>query len=114
MHENSCLMARYAISAQLQDKYWEFNNILFENKPKTVKELKKLAKSVNLDVERLERDSNSETVSKMLKDDIDEAYSLKIEGTPTLVINGKAMLGLKPYYEIKKIVMDLGAKERRK
>lgn len=112
MHEGSCMLARYSIAAGKQDKYWDFNSLLFDRHPKTEKDILKLAVKVDLDVDQLEKDANSPEVKKELLDEIDKAIAQRIDATPTLMINMKQYTGVKSYAELKKILIDLGAKRR--
>lgn len=113
MHENSCQMARYALAAEKQGKYWDLNNLLFSEKPDTEDKILELAKSVGIDITKLQNDANSKEIENALLKSIDQAASLNIYGTPTMVINSKVYTGIKPYYELKQLLIDLGAKEKK-
>ena len=76
------------------------------------KEILELAKSLNLDLEKLQDDANSLDTMHKIQADIDEAYSNHINGTPSTIINGKPHVGMKPYSEFKKWLKDEGATEK--
>lgn len=112
-HEGSCTMAKYSIAAEDQGHLWDMNSELFEKQPKNEDEILKLAKEMGLDTIKLKKDANSEETAKRLSASIDSAAQLGIEGTPTMIINGKVYSGIKPYYELKEILINAGASERK-
>lgn len=96
-HQGSCIDAKYAAAAEKQGKFWEMNDILFQNKPKTEAEILKLIEDKGFDVEKLQEDANSPEVARQIKADIDDAYGRGIQGTPTTMINNNAYVGIKTY-----------------
>lgn len=111
-HEGSCMLAKYSIAAENQGKLWDMNTEFFEKQPKDEDAVLKIAKSMGLNTIKLREDANSEATRQELNKEIDSATELKIDGTPTLVINGKTYTGIKPYYELKEILIEAGAHER--
>ncbi len=111
-HQGSCMMAKYAIAAEKQGKFWDMNNLLFEKQPNTEKEILELAQKLNLDLNKLQDDANSLDTMHKIQADIDEASSMGINGTPSTVINGKSHVGMKPYSELKQWVTDEGGIEK--
>jgi len=112
-HQGSCMLAKYSIAAEQQGRLWELNSEFFEKQPKSEYEVLKLAKSLGFDTIRLRRDANSVSTLERLKKDIDDSTELKIDGTPTIVINGKIHAGIEPYYELKEILIKAGAIEKK-
>lgn len=104
MHKGACRMAKYGIAGENQGKYWEMASALFETQPKDDDEAIKLAKSLNLDINKFKSDIHSEMTAKRLRTEIDSAIANEIDGTPTFVVNGEHYTGVKPYYEFKRIV----------
>ncbi len=113
IHENSCLAARYAIAAKNQGKFWDMNEMLFENTPKTEDEILKLSKTLHLDIPQLYEDANSESVKKELLEEIEQSQREQIIGTPTLIINMEKHIGVMPYYDLKTKLLKMGATERK-
>lgn len=111
-HEGACMLAKYSIAAENQKRFWEFNSELFEKQPKDEGAVLKLAKSMRFNTIKLRQDANSITTGKKLNQDIESAIEFKIDGTPTIVINGKIYQGIKPYYELKDILIKAGAFEK--
>lgn len=113
-HENACMMAKYSIAAENQGRFWEFNSELFEKQPKNEDEVLKLAESMGFNIQKMKKDASSSTTEERLQDDIQSAVNLKVDGTPTIVINGKIYAGIKPYSELRDILIKAGAKEKSK
>ncbi len=111
-HQNSCMMAKYAIAAEKQGKFWDMNTQLFEKQPSTEKEILEIAKKLDLDLSKLQDDANSLDTMHKIQADINEAYSLGINGTPSTAINGKTQVGIKSYSKLKQWVIDEGGIEK--
>lgn len=112
-HQGACMLARYSIAAEDQGRFWDINSEIFEKQPKNEDEILKLAKLMGFDTIKLRRDANSLETKARLSKDIADATGLKIEGTPTTVVNGKVYTGIKPYYELKDILMRASAGENK-
>ena len=113
LHEGACMMAKYSIAAQNQDRLWDMNSELFEKQPKTEDDILKMSKKMGFDTIKLKEDANSFDTTEKLNKDIDSASEMGIIGTPTIVINGKITTGIKPYYELKDILIEAGAVEKK-
>lgn len=111
-HHGSCMMAKYAIAAEKQGKFWDMNTQLFEQQPVSEKEIIEIAKKLNLDINKLQEDANSLETMHKIQNDIDRAYSIGINGTPSTAINDKSQVGIKSYSELKKWVIDEGGIEK--
>lgn len=113
MHEGSCLMAKYAIAAGRQGKYWDMNSMLFDKEFQGEDSILQNAKSIKgLDIEKLKEDAHSDEVAKELTKEIDEANNLGIDGTPAIRINMETKVGIIPYEELKEKLLKAGAVER--
>ena len=111
-HVGSCLMARYALAAEKQDKFWDINSLFFEKQPNTEEEILAIAKSIGLDTVQLKKDANSEEVKQRISSDIEEATSRGINGTPATVIGTQVYIGIRQYDELKKMFIEAGAEKR--
>ncbi len=113
MHEGSCLMAKYAIAAGRQGKYWDMNSLLFDKEFQGEESILQNAKSIKgLNLEQLKEDAHSDEVAKELTKEIDEANNLGIDGTPAIRINMETKVGIMPYEELKAKLLKAGAVER--
>lgn len=111
-HKNSCLKAKYAVAAGMQNKYWLMADLLFANGPDTEDEILTLAKKSKFNMKRLIADKNSDKVANKIKEFIAEADSREINGTPTIIIGMQKLLGVSSYPEFKKFVISHGGKEK--
>ncbi len=112
-HTGSCRMARYSIAAEKQGKLWDINSLFFEKQPNSDEEILKLVENIQgLDVKQLEKDANSKEVKDELTKQIDDAFSRGINATPSSQIGQDVFIGIKPYSELKKWLLDAGAQRR--
>lgn len=109
MHPDACFMSKAAIAAKNQNNYWEMSSLLYENQPNKTEEVLELAKQLNFDIEKFTKDFSSEETASELTKEIVEAQIYSIDATPTMIINGDKIVGVKPYYELKKILTEYGA-----
>lgn len=114
MHEGSCLMAKYAIAAGYQGKYWDMNNMLFDKEFSGEDSiLQNAAQIKGLNIEKLKKDAHGPEVAKELQKEIEEATQFGIDGTPAFRINQETRIGIMPYEEFKAKLINAGAKERK-
>ncbi len=111
-HKNSCLKAYYALAAAKQNKYWEMSDLLFQEHPKTEKEIIEKARLLDFDIKKLKIDANSEEIKQQVKDSIAEADTKNVEGTPTMFIGIKQVTGINSYPEFKQTVIEQGGREK--
>lgn len=100
-HPQALISAKYYEAIRLQDenKAFAFHDEIYKNQKKLsggVNFLDATAKSVGADLKRLKQDVESPAIAKRIDDDIREAASLGIEGTPGFVINGVPVRGAYP------------------
>ena len=86
LSESSEIAARASLAANEQNLYFEYHNVLLNNK-KTIDEdvLYKIAKELSLDIEKFKKDMSSEKIKNNIIKNIKFANSLKIRGTPTFI-----------------------------
>ena len=113
MHPNACFMAKGAIAARKQGNYWEMASLLYENQPIKTDEMMKLAEQLGFDKNKFMTDFNSEDTAKEIEQELEKAADLEIDSTPTMYVNGDKIVGVKPYYELKDILIKHGAKPRK-
>ncbi|MCP3891782.1 MAG: thioredoxin domain-containing protein [Desulfobulbaceae bacterium] len=81
--------ARAALAAHQQGKFWEFHDKLFASKKLSKGEIKKIARSLKLDLTKFEADMESAAIKAKVQKDIQDAQKAGVTGTPTVFINGR-------------------------
>jgi protein-disulfide isomerase len=90
MHGDAHLAAQAALAAHQQGKFWEFHDLLFANqRALTRPSLVDYAKKVNLDVPRLEKALDDQSLKASVDADVKLGEEVNVSGTPTVFINGK-------------------------
>lgn len=113
MHPNACFMAKGAIAAGKQGNYWEMSSLLYENQPTNINAMLKLAEQLGFNKDKFVKDLEADTTSKEIEKELFQANKLEIDSTPTIYINGDKIVGVKPYYELKDLLIKHGAKPRK-
>lgn len=109
-HPMAMPAARYFEAIALQDhaKAEKFYNEVFQNqsslRDKKEAFLKETAKKVGADMKKLEKDLNSEVVTKHIEADMEEARKFNFSGTPGFIINGVSLRGAYPFSDFKDII----------
>jgi predicted DsbA family dithiol-disulfide isomerase len=82
--------ARAAFAAGKQGKFWEMHHLIFGNQQRlSMQDLDAMATQVGMDVSRMHADMQSQEATDRLAKDRKLGEDLKIEGTPTIFINGR-------------------------
>ena len=112
MHPNACFMSRGALAAAKQGNYWGMSSLLYEKQPKNLEEMLKLSKELNFDNDRFIQDFKSQEITDELNAELKKGAEYDIDATPTMYINGDKCVGVKPYYELRKLLINYGAKTK--
>ena len=112
MHPGACFMSRVAIAARNQGNYWGMSSLLYENQPKNLDEAIELAEKLNLNIDKFKSDIETLTTYKEIEKEIEKGNKLEIDATPTMYVNGDKVIGVKPYYELKELMIKYGAKRK--
>jgi protein-disulfide isomerase len=89
-HTNAKLAAEAAVAANMQGKFWAYNDKLWANAENlSPAALEQFAKDVGLDVAKWRADAESEDVRAKVERDKREGQALGIDHTPTIYINGR-------------------------
>ena len=103
----SIVASRAAIAARKQGKYETLHRVLLDSKvtldDKTILEL---AEKAGLDAKRLVEDMKDPAIEQQIRKNLALADSLKIDGTPALVVGGKVVPGAVDHDALAKLVRD--------
>jgi protein-disulfide isomerase len=101
----SHLAAESLLAAGDQGKYWEMHDIMIKNSPTLDREsLIRYAGELKLDVKRFTSDLDSMKHKKQIEEDGNLAVAMDLYNTPTFFINGRKVIGNRPYEYLKKII----------
>jgi len=97
IHKNALVAAQAAEAARMQDHFWEMHDLLYENQdlwkedvnPKTI--FLKFAADLGLDTSRFARDMDGKQVQQRIEADQDAAGELGVNGTPTILVDGRQL-----------------------
>lgn len=93
------------LSAGEQGRYWEMHDLLLEISPDLSKqEILAAAEKLDIDGEALRQDLESMRHKARIDADVALAKKLDFYNTPTFVINGRVVIGNRPYKYLKKII----------
>jgi protein-disulfide isomerase len=86
-----------AQAAHLQGKFWDYSAKLWEGQAFLgEKLLVKAAEEVGLDMEKFNKDRQSEKVKAMVEQDLADAKNANVRGTPHFLVNGVTLSGAQP------------------
>jgi protein-disulfide isomerase len=101
----SHLAAEALLAAGDQGKYWEMHDIMIKNSPKLDRDnLIRYADELNLNVKRFTNDLDTMKHKKNIEQDEKLAVAMDLYNTPTFFINGRKVIGNRPYEYMKKII----------
>ncbi len=101
----SHLAAEASLDARDQGKYWEMHDLLFERSPKLDREsLIRYAKELGLDVKKFTESLDKKKHAAEIERDKKLAVDMDLYNTPTFFINGRKVIGERPFEYFKKII----------
>lgn len=101
----SHIAAEAALAAMDQGKFCEMHSLLLKKSPELDrKSLIVYAKEIGLDLIKFTNDLDSMKHSKLIEKDKKLAVDMDLYNTPTFFINGRKVIGNRPYEFLKKIV----------
>jgi len=104
MHPHAQKAAEASQCAGLQNKYWEYHDVLLKTKELEIPQLKTAARSLNLDGKAFDECLDSGKTADAVKANLDEATRLGLTGTPSFFLNGRFFSGVMPYEQMRQMV----------
>lgn len=99
------IAAEASLAARDQGKYWEMHDLLIKNSPKLDREsLIRYAQQIGLDVARFSETIDRKKHAAEIERDKALAVSMNLYSTPTFFINGRKLVGERPFTDFKKII----------
>ncbi|MCI0569225.1 MAG: thioredoxin domain-containing protein [Myxococcaceae bacterium] len=116
-HPNAQAAAEAALCAHEQGRFWELQEVLFQNHRALESEkLKGYAESVGLDARKLEECLRSSRPARQVEADVAAGNEAGVSGTPAYFINGVMLSGAQPLGAFERIIeqeLELEGAERR-
>ena len=92
MHKSARNAAAAALAANVQGKFWEYGEMLFQNyRGLDDAKIQAIAKGLNLNMEQFNSDMKSPAIRERINQDIKNGQAAEVRGTPTVFINGKLL-----------------------
>jgi protein-disulfide isomerase len=109
--EESVNAAVAARAAQEQGKFWEYHDLLYANQSRGFSDetLVELAGEAGLDVDKFERDFESGRYEQVVAQDFQEGQEQGVSGTPTFVVNRKAVVGFQSLEVFEQVIEEARA-----
>lgn len=101
------LAAEAADCAGEQGKYWEYHDLLFENQHEWMSNTTKLygyAEQLGLNTTAFKACLDSGKYKSEVDKDLQDGRNYGVTGTPTFFINGKMVVGYRPYEEFTSLI----------
>jgi protein-disulfide isomerase len=97
--------AEASLAAADQGKYWEMHDLLLKKSPKLDRDsLISYAKDLGLDIKAFTTAIDSRKHAAQIERDTQLALSMDLYSTPTYYINGRKVVGNRPYEYLKQII----------
>jgi len=105
MHPQAMPAALAAEAAHQQGKFWEMHEVLFQNQSQLSPENYDVwAKQIGLDVAKFKKAVGAEATRARVEEDAKLGARVAQQGTPTLYVNCRQVVGAQPYDVFKKLV----------
>ncbi len=101
----SFISAEATLAARDQGKFWEMHWLIHERYPRLDRDsLTGYARELGLDMKKFTKDLDKMRHKKEIDRDVQLAKDLDLYNTPAFFINGRRVLGNRPYKAFKKVI----------
>lgn len=100
----AALAAQASEAARAQGKFWEMHDLMLERKKLDRESLIGYAGELGLDLARFTRELDGEKYLPRVNQDVELARRLDIYQTPTFFINGRKLVGERPFEAFQAII----------
>jgi len=101
----SRIAAEASLAARAQGKYWEMHDLLIMRSPRLDRaSVVAYAKELGLDVKKFTDSVDGQKYQKDIDADLKLATDMDLYNTPTFYINGRQVVGERPFEYLKKII----------
>jgi protein-disulfide isomerase len=105
MHKRAEKAAEAAQCAALQNKFWDYHDLLFaKGNGLEVPQLKEYARTLHLDSAAFDQCLDSGETASTVKQDLEQGQKVGLTGTPSFFVNGHFFSGAASYATIREIV----------
>ncbi|MFT7625459.1 MAG: protein-disulfide isomerase [Myxococcota bacterium] len=104
-HKKANLAAQASLAAHAQGKFWEFHDLAFANQERIDRpDLEGYAEQLGLDMTQFKAALDGQTYAAAVAADLNLGRDTGVEGTPSVVVNGRLVEGAVPYDQLAKMV----------
>ncbi|MCB1019170.1 MAG: thioredoxin domain-containing protein [Acidobacteria bacterium] len=104
IHPDAQKAAEAARCAGDQGKFWEFRAAMFDANQINRSVFDQTAEQIGLDKAKFDSCIDTDVHAEAVQNDLREAESLGMNGTPAFLINGVLLSGAQPYEEFEKVI----------
>lgn len=106
-HGHAFLAARAALAAELDGKFWEFADRLYQTRAKFDEDtLMGIARDLGLNAKKFAARLHSDQFDAKISADQDLGNTLGVRGTPAYFVNGRALDGAVPELEFRLVIQE--------
>jgi protein-disulfide isomerase len=104
MHTHAQKAAEATHCAGVQNKYWEYHDLLLNTKALELPQLKAGARELALDTTAFDKCLDSGEQASQVKTTLDEAQKFGLQGTPSFFLNGRFLSGIMTYDQLRNVI----------
>jgi protein-disulfide isomerase len=106
-HPGAMRLHEAAMAANAQGKFWQMHDLIIANPHKDDEQtLLSYASRLGLDLKRFQTELENHTYRHTIQEDLDEANSLTVLGTPVFFINSARIDGLQPQATMERLISE--------